>query len=91
MIKFAKVGEHEANSINFLKEWRPFFQTLTDSEKKVAIKAWFNTIFETLDILGKDIDDVVKNGNEEDIEFYRNAMKDFHKHPFFDKNRTPLV
>ena len=40
MLKFAKVGEHEDNSINFLKEWRPFFQTLTDSEKKVAIKAY---------------------------------------------------
>lgn len=87
MLKFAAIGE-EYNRIAFDKEWQPFYQKLTDSEKKIAIKAWFDTILSTAKAVRKDVEFVVQNGTDEDVEVYRNFVKDLHEHPFFDKNRV---
>lgn len=87
MIKFAAIGE-EYNRIAFDKEWQPFYQKLTDSEKKIAIKAWFDTILATAKAVRKDVEYVVQNGTDEDVEVYRNFVKDLREHPFFDKNRV---
>ena len=89
MLKFAELGE-EHNRIAFDKEWRPFYQNLTDSEKKIAIKAWFDTILATAKAVSKDVEYVIKNGSDEEVENYRNAIKDIREHPFFDKNRVPI-
>lgn len=87
MHKFAAIGE-EYNRIAFDKEWQPFYQKLTDSEKKIAIKAWFDTILATAKAVRKDVEYVVQNGTDEDVEVYRNFVKDLREHPFFDKNRV---
>lgn len=87
MLKFATIGE-EYNRISFDKEWQPFYQKLTDSEKKIAIKAWFDTILATAKAVRKDVEYVVQNGTDEDVEVYRNFVKDLREHPFFDKNRV---
>ncbi len=88
MLKFAELGE-EHNRIAFDKEWRPFYENLTDSEKKMAIKAWFDTILATAKAVRKDVEYIVENGTEEQIEEYRNFVKDIRQHPFFDKKRIP--
>ena len=87
MLKFAELGE-EHNRIAFDKEWQPFYLNLTDSEKKIAIKAWFDTILATSKAVRKDVEYVVQNGTDEDVEVYRNFVKDLREHSFFDKNRV---
>jgi ribosomal protein L17 len=88
MVEFAALGE-EHNLIAFDKQWQPFYQNLTDLEKKIAIKAWFDTILATAKAVRKDVEYVVQNGTDEDVEVYRNSIKDLREHPFFDKNRVP--
>ena len=75
MVKFAALGE-EHNRVAFHEEWQPFFQILTDSEKKIAIKAWFDTILATAKAVSKDVEYVVQNGTDEEVNVYRNFMKD---------------
>jgi ribosomal protein L17 len=87
MLIFAELGE-EHNRISFDKEWQPFYQNLTSSEKKIAIKAWFDTILATAKAVRKDVEYIVKNGTDEEVEDYRNFFKNLHKHPFFDKHRV---
>ena len=89
MVKFAALGE-EYNRIAFLKEWQPFLKSLTAFEQKIAVKAWFDTILATAKAVNKDIDHVVKNGTDEDVEVYRNYMKNLHEIPLFDKNMATI-
>ncbi len=87
MLKFTELGE-EHNRIAFDKEWQPFYENLPAAEKKIAIKAWFDTILATSKAVRKDVEYVVQNGIDEEIEVYRNFMKDLHQLPFLDKNRV---
>ncbi len=90
MLKFATIGE-EYNRIAFEKEWQPFYQKLTDSEKKIAIKAWFDTILATAKAVRKDAEYIVQHGTDEQVEEYRDFVRDIRQHPFLDKNRVPYL
>ena len=55
---------------NFSAQWWPFVKSLPREDAQIAVKAYFNGIFENLDQIGKDVTDLVENGTDEECREY---------------------
>ena len=55
---------------NFSAQWWPFVKSLSHEDAQIAVKAYFDGIFENLDQIGKDVTDLVENGTDEECREY---------------------
>ena len=65
---------------NFSDQWWPFVKSLPLDEGRIAVKAYFDGIFENLAQIKQDVKDLVENGTEQErIEY--NALLEKLKEP----------
>jgi hypothetical protein len=72
----------EQDRIKFQLLWQPYYKTLSDMEKPIAINSWFNTMLDNAKNLKEESINFAENGSSEDRQFIAEMLNGIKEHPF---------
>ena len=75
IVQSQNMGAEENGLENFATKWHIFLAELNSIDRKIAVEAYFQGIFDNLEIIKKGIQDVAKNGSEKERQEYFNEFE----------------
>ncbi len=75
ILQSQNMGAEENGLENFAIQWHIFLDELDTKDKKIAVEAYFQGIFDNIEIIKKGIQEVAENISEKERQEYFNEFK----------------
>lgn len=74
--------------VKFQMLWQPFYKTLSETEKKVALNAWFGNMLDNAKKFKEESIHFAEKGSIEDSQFVAEMLNSIKEHPFMARETS---